>query len=106
MKEFEVIAAKAHQESIHNMKVNAVYVNKTEIYGYLSVLGENLESEDMPLVEGCNERHSAEVNEFADIMFPLYKNYLTGSSSRNTSQTKCNRTYSRTSVSTRHSNDL
>lgn len=93
MKELEVNATKAHHESMHIMKTNAVYVNKTEIYGYLSVLGEHFDGNDMILPEAYNE-----VNEIADIILPLYKNYVAGSGSKTGSQTKCNRVDSRTSM--------
>ncbi|XP_037028453.1 kinesin-like protein KIF18A [Bradysia coprophila] len=93
MKEFEVNATKANQESMHIMKTNAIYVNKTEIYGYLSVLGVNFESSTM-LHGACNERqHCSELNEIGDIVLPQYADCLKASS-----QTKCSKVNSRMSM--------
>lgn len=91
MKELEVNAIKAHHESMHITKTNAIYVNKTEIYGYLAVLGVNFECNGIMLQEACNERQCSEVTEIGDIILPLYKNCLSGSSSRTSSRTKCNK---------------
>lgn len=95
MKEFEVNATKAHLESMHIMKLNAIYVNKTEIYGYLSVLDVR---SDMMIHEPYNELQSLELTEIGEIDLPLYKNCLAGSSSKTNSQTKCNKVDSRTSM--------
>lgn len=72
---------------MHLMKTNSIYVNKTEIYGYLSVLGVNFEGNDMLLHEVYNERQRSEVTQITDIILPLYENCLAGSNSK-TSQTK------------------
>lgn len=93
MKEFEVNAMKAYQESMHIMKTNAIYVNKTEIYGYLAVLGVDLEGSTM-LHGNCNERQRCrELNEIGDIVLPLYEDCLKANS-----QTKCSKVNSRTSM--------
>ncbi len=73
MKEFEVNAMKVYHESIHIMKTNGIYVNKTEIYGYLSVLGVTFDAKD-----SVYYAERSELNEIGDIDLPLFKNYLAG----------------------------
>lgn len=92
MKEMEISSTKAHLESMHIMKSNAIYVNITEIYGYLSVLGINFRV--IPSLEDRNEH--PELNEIAEIVLPLYRNCFTGSGTKSNSQTKCVRVESRT----------
>lgn len=93
MKEFEVNATKAYHESMHIMKTNAIYVNQTEVYGYLSVLGVSFERSAM-LHGTCNDRQScSELNEIGDIVLPLYADCL-----KTNSQTKCSKVNSRMSV--------
>lgn len=80
MKEIEISATKAHHESMHIMRTNAIYVNKTEIYGYLSVLGYDKNFQQTH----CNGEPSLVMNEIEEIALPLYKD-------SNGKQTKCDK---------------
>lgn len=82
MKELDVNATKAHHESLHIMKMNAIYITKTEICGYLLASGVNLEGRNLLLHEACGERQSSDLTEISEIILPLYKNYLAGSDTK------------------------